>query len=180
GAQAPRERPRVDALDPDDVVLLHEALQVLVRAVVGGHAAELAHDEPLGVGLVGLHVVDADAVVADVRVGHRDDLPVVAGVGEDLLVAGHRGVEHDLADRLAAGPEGVALVDGAVLEGEDRAWLGEERHPSGHSTTRRARSLQAAYTSLHLHAPRRPGPQTHRLARYGAVSGRPDRWTGKP
>ena len=35
----------VDALGPDDAVLLHERLEVLVSAVVGGRAAELTHGE---------------------------------------------------------------------------------------------------------------------------------------
>ena len=37
------------------------------------------------------------AVVADVGVGEGDDLPGVGRVGDDLLVAGQHGVEHDLA-----------------------------------------------------------------------------------
>ena len=45
----------------------------------------------------GLEVGGVDAVVADVRVGERDDLPGVRRVGDDLLVAGQRRVEHDLA-----------------------------------------------------------------------------------
>ena len=40
-----------------------------------------------------------DAVVADVRVGEGDDLAGVGRVGDDLLVAGQHGVEHDLAGR---------------------------------------------------------------------------------
>jgi hypothetical protein len=59
-------------------------------------------------------------------VRHRHDLTVVAGVREDLLVTGHRGVEHDLADGLAVGAEGVAVVDGAVLEGEERGGFVQE------------------------------------------------------
>ena len=46
--------------------------------------------------------VDAD--VADVRIGQRDDLPCVRRIGQDLLVAGHRGVEHDLADGVPGAP----------------------------------------------------------------------------
>ena len=49
----------------------------------------------------GLVVLVVDAGVADVRRGHDDDLAVVAGVGERLLVAGHPGGEHRLADGLA-------------------------------------------------------------------------------
>jgi hypothetical protein len=45
-----------------------------------------------------LDVFLVDAVVADVRIRQRDDLPAVARVGEDFLVAGERGVEHHLTD----------------------------------------------------------------------------------
>jgi hypothetical protein len=51
-----------------------------------------------------LDVFVADAVVADVRIGQRDDLPAVARVGQDLLVTGQRGVEHHLADVWPAAP----------------------------------------------------------------------------
>ena len=48
-----------------------------------------------------LHVFGVDPDVADLRIGHGDHLAVVRRIGEDLLVAGHGGVEHDLAARLA-------------------------------------------------------------------------------
>jgi hypothetical protein len=38
-----------------------------------------------------------DTGIADVRIGQRDDLPGIARVGQDFLIAGHRGVEHHLA-----------------------------------------------------------------------------------
>ena len=48
----------------------------------------------------------ADPVVADQRVGEDDDLAGVGGVGDRLLVAGHRGVEDDLAgDRARRAPQ---------------------------------------------------------------------------
>ena len=127
-AQAPGEGPRVDALDPHDPVLLHEALEVLIRAVVAGRAAELPNDEAFGVGPIRFHVVDRHAVVADVGVRHRHDLTVVARIGKDLLVAGHGGVEDHLADGASGIPEGVAAVHGAVLQGQNRAWFVEHRH----------------------------------------------------
>ena len=65
-----------------------------------------------------LDVLGVDAVVADQRVGHRDDLAAVGGIGEDLLVAGHGGVEADLAVDLSLGAEGLAGVDRAVFQGE--------------------------------------------------------------
>jgi len=42
--------------------------------------------------------------IADMREGESDDLPGIGRVGEDLLVARHRGVEADLADGGAGGP----------------------------------------------------------------------------
>ena len=61
--------------------------------------------------------VGADAVVADQRVGEGDDLPGVARVGDRLLVAGHAGVEDDLAERLGVGGAAELAVEArAVLE----------------------------------------------------------------
>ena len=61
-------------------------------------------------------VLGVDAVVADLRIGHRDDLPAVTGVGEDFLIAGHRRVEANLAVDFAVGPDGSSGEDGAVFE----------------------------------------------------------------
>ena len=70
-----------------------------VLAVLG-----VAHDDAAGVDAVGLHRRGRDAVVADQRIGEDDDLARVGGVGDRLLVAGHRGVEDDLAgDRPGVG-----------------------------------------------------------------------------
>jgi hypothetical protein len=69
--------------------------------------------------LGGLDVLLVHTGVADVRVGQRDDLAAVARVGEDFLVAGHRGVEHHLADGVAGSAEGMALKHRAICEGEE-------------------------------------------------------------
>ena len=63
-------------------------------------------------------VVGAD--VADMRKGEGDELPGVGGIGEDLLIAGHRGVEADFADRLAFRAEAKSLQHGAVGKHEER------------------------------------------------------------
>ena len=49
---------------------------------------------------------------------HRDDLPGIGRIGQDFLVAGQAGVEHDLAARLAGGARGHAAEPGAVFECE--------------------------------------------------------------
>ena len=49
--------------------------------------------------------------------------PGVGGVGEDLLIAGHRGVEADFADRVALGAKTKALEHGSVGQHEKRRRL---------------------------------------------------------
>src|SRR4029453_19447791 len=65
-----------------------------------------------------LDVLAVDAVVADVRVGHRHDLPGGGGIGQHLLVAAERGIEDDLAGHLAAVTEAQPLEERPVLERE--------------------------------------------------------------
>ena len=61
-----------------------------------------------------------DAVVADVRVGHGHDLARVRGVGQNLLVAGHRRVEDDFAADFRARAERAAGKHRAVTEDQFR------------------------------------------------------------
>ena len=67
-----------------------------------------------------LVVLVVPAGVADVRRGRDDHLPVVAGVGERLLVARHRGGEHRLAEGLPDRTEGTAAEGPPVFENQDR------------------------------------------------------------
>ena len=66
----------------------------------------------------GLGVLVVDAGVADVRGGHDDDLAVVGGVGQRLLVAGHAGGEDGLAEGLPHRAVGAAAEGAAVLQDE--------------------------------------------------------------
>ena len=61
-------------------------------------------------------VVDADD--ADMRESEGDDLGGVGGVGQDLLVAGHGGIEADFADRRAGRPDAEAFDGFAACERE--------------------------------------------------------------
>ena len=79
---------------------------------------QFADDEPGQVRLAALDVLGVDAVVADLRVGHRDDLAAVARIGQDLLVAGHARVEADLAVDLAVGAEGCCRSKRFRLPGQ--------------------------------------------------------------
>jgi hypothetical protein len=62
----------------------------------------------------GLDVLLIGADVADMREGEGDDLPRIGGIGQDLLIAGHRGVEADLANGFACRTEAETFEHGAV------------------------------------------------------------------
>src|SRR5690606_28605940 len=97
-AQVPGEGAGVAAADADDALggqfVLEAALGAPVRGDAGGVADDVAGD-PDPAGLV---VLVVPAGVADLGGGLGDDLPVVGGVGEGLLVAGHAGVEDGFAE----------------------------------------------------------------------------------
>jgi hypothetical protein len=69
-------------------------------------------------GVVALDVLVVGADIADMREGEGDDLPGIGRVGQDFLIAGHRGVEADLAD--SAGATSIKDMGGvmAALKGK--------------------------------------------------------------
>ena len=109
----------IDLADAGNAVLAEVGVEGELAAPVADDGGEFADDEAAGLGPGGLGVCGANSVVADLHGGHRDDLAEVGGVGEDLLVAGHRGVEHALAGDGRIGPEGEAAENGTVFEREN-------------------------------------------------------------
>ena len=87
-----------------------------LAAPVGRVFAHLAHDEAGNPALAGLVVVKVDAVVADERVRHGNDLTVVGRVGQNLLIACHAGVEYDLTDALSFVADCGTLEQSAVRQ----------------------------------------------------------------
>ena len=116
--QVPDERPGVDAGEAHDAGLGEVIAEGAFGGEVAGEATGLADDEAGHLELAAFDVGVVDAVVADLWRGHAEDLTAVGGIGEDLLVAGHRGVEAHLARHGAGGAERLADVDGAVFECE--------------------------------------------------------------
>lgn len=51
--------------------------------------------------LAGLHVFGTDPVVADQGPRHAHHLAVIGGIGKNLLIPGHAGVENDFPAALA-------------------------------------------------------------------------------
>src|SRR5262245_39250861 len=115
-AEFPHQCSRVDPFDSNYLVICQVLVETERGAVVAGVAGEFPNDKAFDVGAARLSIFGRDAVVADVRVGHRDDLTLVRRVGEHLLVASHAGVEHHLAKRLTRRAERPAGVYGSVFE----------------------------------------------------------------
>ena len=110
------ERPGVDALEADDVVGLEVLVQRRIVSPVAGVIAVFLDDETRGEDFSRFPVRLVRAVVADQGIGHRDDLLVVRGIGEDFLVAGHARIEDDFPARLAHGAERGAFKHPAVFQ----------------------------------------------------------------
>ena len=135
--QVPREGARVDPRDRRDALGAQERCEL--PGVLEDRGGRVGHDEAAEPGLRRLVVVPKTAVVADERVGHDDDLAGVRGIGADLLVAGLRGVDDEVAARRDGRSEGDAWKHRPVLQREqrrpemadprvdDRAWDGQRR-----------------------------------------------------
>ena len=101
-AQMQGQRPRVHPRQHRDAAARQKLRELLIRAEVR-RRVELSDHEAVQKRAARLHVVGIAPVVADLGTGQRHELPRVRGVGKDLLIAGHAGVE----DRFAHGVAGV-------------------------------------------------------------------------
>jgi hypothetical protein len=108
--QTPRERPCVQSFHAERAAGFQKGLERTAAAPVARRILIFPDDEAFKINPGGLHILVIDAGVADQRIGHRHDLTLVGRIGEDLLVAGHAGVENRLAQHLArAGKSGTGI-----------------------------------------------------------------------
>ena len=109
-----RQCPGVHALDAGNIVFLQIGVQIALTAEIAAPGGQMTDHEGLHPGTAGLVILVVDAVIADEGIGHHHALSGIGGVGQDLLIAGHRGVEHHLADPVGgaadAGPGKNASV----------------------------------------------------------------------
>ena len=117
------ERPRVDPGDADDAARLQPGVEMARRAparrVGDGRGDDRAADAGGGGRVEALQVFVVGAGIADMRKGEGDDLAGIRGVGEDFLVAGHCGVETDLAIGGPGLTDAESFEDGAVGQHEE-------------------------------------------------------------
>src|SRR4051794_21153172 len=96
--------------------MLQIVAEALLRAEVALRSAVLTYDEAGELRPMAFDVLGIDAVITNLRVGHRDNLPAVAGIREDLLVAGHRRIEANFAVDFATGADGCPCKNSSVFE----------------------------------------------------------------
>ena len=183
-AQDARQLARVDVRDADDVRECEVRRQVARGAEVRHRSRQVADHQARRVHALRFGILAIHADVADVRIGQRDDLALVRRIGEDLLVAGHRGVEHDFADgacrsrrsrargtpsrrraRAAPGSTG-GNSDGRVAgEGRVLAFMADHRGP--------ALSRTGARHAKRLKRRRDPGRAHRRTRKRGRLNCKP-------
>ncbi len=117
-ANPPGQPARVDAGDARQLVAQQPRPQMRRGAPVGRLGDVGAHDQAARRRRHGLDVLGVGADVADVREREGDDLPGVGRIGQDLLIAGDRGVEANFADRADGGAEAASPEHRAVAENQ--------------------------------------------------------------
>ena len=117
------EGPGVDAGDADDVALFQPGIELFGGAIVGGvgdvGAQHGAADAREGGHVDRLDILVVGADIADMGEGEGDDLAGIGRVGQDFLIAGHGGVEADLAGGVADSADAVTLKARAVSEDQE-------------------------------------------------------------
>ncbi len=98
------ESSRIDPCDTNRSLFLEKLIQGGIGAKVTGNATGVANNETGCVNIGAFEVFFIDSVVADLRIGHRDHLSPVAGVGQNFLIAGHRSIKNYFAGSRTAGP----------------------------------------------------------------------------
>ena len=94
-----------------------------VAAEAGRLGHVLAHDAAERERVGRLNILGVGADITDMRKGEGDDLAGVGRIGHHLLITGHRGVEADLADRLALRAEAAPPDRRSVRPAPARRWL---------------------------------------------------------
>ena len=114
-AEVAGEGTRVDALNALDAVFFQISGKVGIRAPIADDRAEFFDHEAAHLRLVALHIDVIHAVISDFRIGHRHNLAAIGRIGEDFLIAAHRGVEANLASGRALRSERLAMKNPSIL-----------------------------------------------------------------
>ena len=120
----PHEGARVEPVDSDDASRSKTVSDRLLAPLVREAVRKVARGETRDLNPRGFHVRSVEAVIADVRGGHHDDLPAVGRVRQRLLIARHSRIEDDLAEGRSDRPDRPTGKTPAVFEDENGARTG--------------------------------------------------------
>ena len=119
-AEYPCNGAGVHTLDANDIILLQVILQRALIAEIAPPGREMPHHKSGTPGPVGFVVLMIHAVIADERIAHDDSLSGIGRIGENLLIAGHGGVENHFAHAVVRRSDGLAFKHGAVAKNQSR------------------------------------------------------------
>ncbi len=120
-----REGARIDAGDAGDTVFLQVVVDGPLRTPVRRLCGLFTNHKTGDPGPAGLVILVVDAVIADQRVRHADDLAAERRIRADLLVARHGRREHNLAGAIGICSEALTPKDRAVGQRERRIPFGD-------------------------------------------------------
>ena len=110
----------VQIKDGTDFFLLQIFVDPALAAEVGWLCAPFTHYPTLCSDAVVQVMLAVDAVVAGQRESFHNDIVGVCRVGQNLLIAYHAGVEHQLADGVLGTAQSIALIQRSVLKQQPR------------------------------------------------------------
>ena len=91
-------------------------LETSLATEITGMQRQVANNQTRTLDFFGFFVLCVNPDITDMGTGQSYQLARVGGICEDLLITGHGGIEHHLADRLPVRTNGLAVEYTAVFE----------------------------------------------------------------
>src|SRR5690606_3221165 len=110
---------RVDASNGDHAFFFEVLRKGFGGAEVRYPEGTVTNHQPCGMDAIGFYVFVVHARVADMRISERDNLSVVARVGQDFLITRHGRIEDNLGDAITIGANRDTPEDGTVRQGKN-------------------------------------------------------------
>ena len=130
-AQLANKRARVNSINANDAVRRQPRAQVLRGAVIGVTRGKFANHKPGDLRRGTFNIIIVDAVVANFRGRHDQDLPRKTWVAQRLLIATHGRAEHHFALGQIGGrncAKTTAMKDRSIFKGQTGRGGGLLRH----------------------------------------------------
>src|SRR5690606_4428293 len=105
----------IDIADADDIARAQVFTERLLAAEVAGEQGQITDDETRGPDWLVLLILAVGAGIADMRISESHHLLGIRGVGENLLIAGHGGIENHLAGGQSFGTNGGTSEQAAIF-----------------------------------------------------------------